>query len=76
MSGVVSLTPLELQSRFGGNPLELQVFFPQLSPKRDGSPKRVKDLLLVARSRFQEPDDRRVSEKTSRIFAPTRLNAE
>ena len=35
------LTPLELQSRFGDNPVKLQAFFPQLSPKRDCSLKRV-----------------------------------
>ena len=35
------LTPKELQSRFRDNPLKFRVFFPQLSPKRDYSPKRV-----------------------------------
>ena len=38
---------LELQSRFGDNPLKFQVLFPHLSPKRDCSPKTRfwKDLL-------------------------------
>ena len=36
----ILLTPLELQSRFGGNPLKIQVSRPQLSPKRNCSPKR------------------------------------
>ena len=36
------LTPVELQSRFGGNPFEIQVSCPQLSPKRNCSPKRIK----------------------------------
>ena len=38
----LTLTPLELQSRFGDNPLKIQVSCPQLSPKRNCSPKRVK----------------------------------
>ena len=37
-----SLTPLELQSRFGDNALKFQVICPQLSPKRDCGPKTVK----------------------------------
>ena len=34
---------LELQSRFGDAPVKFQVVYPKLSPKRDCSPKRVKD---------------------------------
>ena len=41
------LTPLELQSRFGGNPLKFQVNCLQLSPKRNCSPKRLKSLTAV-----------------------------
>ena len=37
-----SLGPLELQSRFGDRALKFQVICPQLPPKRDCSPKRVK----------------------------------
>ena len=36
-----ALTLLEPQSRFGDKPVKYQVFCPQLSPKRDWSPKRV-----------------------------------
>ena len=36
------LTPLELQSRFGDKELKFQVICPELSPKRDCNPKRVK----------------------------------
>ena len=43
------LTLSEPQSRFGGKPLKFQVVCPQLSPRRDCSPKRVK---LYYRSMF------------------------
>ena len=40
------LTPLELQSGFGGKALKFQVICSQLSPKRDCSPKRVNPLYI------------------------------
>ena len=45
-----SLTLLELQSRFGYTQLKFRVICPQLSPKRDRSPKRVNIDLIVNRN--------------------------
>ena len=51
-SGKATLTPLEPQSRFEGEGLQLQVICPQLPRKRDCSPKRARKegflLLLLA----------------------------
>ena len=41
-AAAVHLAPLELQPRFGDMAVRFQVNCPQLSPKRDCSPKRVK----------------------------------
>ena len=40
------LTPLKLQCRCGDKPVKFQVICPQLPPKRDCSPKRVKSFQL------------------------------
>ena len=46
---------LELQSRFGDTPVKSQVVCPKLSRKRDCSPKRVKDQIIIV---FDSPAER------------------